>query len=76
MIVCSCRGVSCRRIRQEARDGASTAKEVGLRCGAGRVCGACTHQIKSLIHEERAAAAASEDAVSAVVLIGGSPAAA
>ena len=79
MIVCSCHGVSCRTIRSEARDGAQTVKEVGLRCGAGRGCGMCRRQIAGLLREERQNAAEAEGGVDTgcpVVTLGGNSAAA
>lgn len=50
MIVCMCHGVNDRQIRETIEDGADTAREVGRRCKAGTDCGACTRQIKAMIH--------------------------
>lgn len=49
MIVCLCHGVSDRKIREVAEDGAATVKEVGQRCGAGTDCGSCRRQIKDVL---------------------------
>ena len=54
MIVCSCYGVPCRRIKEEVSSGARTVKEVGLRCQAGRDCGGCRVQIHQMIKTLRA----------------------
>lgn len=52
MIVCSCKGVSCSKIRREVRSGALSANEVQLRCGAGGVCGACRFQVAEIVTSE------------------------
>jgi len=49
MIVCHCAGVSDHTITQLVREGVSTLKEVVLRTGAGRCCGPCRDEIRSLV---------------------------
>ena len=42
MILCICRGVSEREVREAVRCGARTLDDVSRRCdGAGRDCGSC-----------------------------------
>ena len=51
MIVCICRRVSDRTIRNVVADGARTVEEVGAACRAGTGCGACHEYISEMIHE-------------------------
>ena len=55
MLVCHCNGVSDRTIRKAVRNGATTARDVAHRCGAGACCGGCTDVIREIIHAESAA---------------------
>ena len=55
MLVCHCRAVCDRVIRQCIRDGARSADEVGDACGAGTRCGGCVPTIESLLCGENAA---------------------
>jgi bacterioferritin-associated ferredoxin len=41
MFVCICRAVPDATVEQAIREGASTLREVGERCGAGTCCGSC-----------------------------------
>jgi len=52
MIVCHCRAVSDRAIREAVREGARTHREVALACGAGRVCGGCRPAVLGVIDDE------------------------
>jgi bacterioferritin-associated ferredoxin len=45
MIVCQCTGVTDRTLQDVIRAGATTVREVGRRCGAGRYCTACRSEI-------------------------------
>lgn len=54
MLVCHCRRVNDRAIRDAARDGARTFEEVGDACGAGTGCGGCKPAIAELIVSEGA----------------------
>ncbi len=51
MIVCSCLGLTERRIRAEIEAGASTLDELARRCGAGRECGACAPDLADMLGE-------------------------
>ena len=58
MIVCLCRGVSEREIRQVVGAGANTPEAVAAACGAGGDCGACRTMVADLVVECEAAASA------------------
>jgi bacterioferritin-associated ferredoxin len=60
MIVCLCKGVNDRRIREEIRAGARSVAEIRQSCSAGSDCGACITQIRQLLGTV-AAAARSDD---------------
>lgn len=49
MVVCHCRAVSDRIIRQAAERGAADVEEIASRCGAGSVCGGCRPTIEMLL---------------------------
>ena len=51
MLVCHCKGVSERAVRDAIRRGAASSTEVGRACGAGSVCGGCRPVIAELLHE-------------------------
>jgi len=51
MIVCLCKGVSSRTIREVIEDGADSVEAVGRACGAGTDCGGCTGQIEDMVAE-------------------------
>jgi bacterioferritin-associated ferredoxin len=55
VLVCHCRRVNDRMIRQAAKAGARTCAEVGDACGAGTGCGGCHPTIEGLLRSERAA---------------------
>ena len=55
MLVCHCRAVCDRVIRQCIRDGARSTDEVGDACGAGTRCGGCRPTIEALLCGENAA---------------------
>ena len=52
MIVCHCRGISDRAIREVIRRGAHSPREVALACHAGRTCGGCIPAVRELIEVE------------------------
>ena len=58
MIVCICKGVNDRKLREEIRNGNRTLREIRSCCGAGTDCGACTRQIRDLLATEVATRAA------------------
>ena len=54
MLVCHCKAVSDRTIRQCVRAGdASSVEEVGLCTGAGTRCGGCHESIEDILEEEQ-----------------------
>jgi bacterioferritin-associated ferredoxin len=52
MIVCHCRALSDRVIRDVIRRGAHSPREVALACHAGRRCGGCVPVVRELIASE------------------------
>lgn len=52
MLVCHCHRVCDRTIRECARQGASSAEDVGAACGAGTACGGCQPLIETLVKSE------------------------
>ena len=57
MIVCHCRGLSDRKIREVIRRGAHSPREVAIACHAGRTCGGCIPAVRELIKSETSACA-------------------
>jgi bacterioferritin-associated ferredoxin len=57
MLVCHCKRVCDRTIRDLVRSGASSPCEVGRACGAGTRCGGCQPLIEALVEEEAPQAA-------------------
>ena len=55
MIVCHCRGLSDRKIREVIRRGAHSPREVAIACHAGRYCGGCIPIVRELIASETSA---------------------
>jgi len=49
MVVCLCRGVSDREVREVLARGASTLREVGRACGAGVDCGSCRDLLRGML---------------------------
>ena len=49
MLVCHCRRVCDRTVRECIREGAASVEEVGRACGAGTGCGGCQPTIASLL---------------------------
>ncbi len=49
MLVCICKAVSDRKIREEVRRGARSLMQVRQACNAGTDCGSCTRQIRQII---------------------------
>ena len=52
MIVCHCRGISDRKIREVIQRGAHSPREVAIACHAGRSCGGCIPAVRELIESE------------------------
>ena len=55
MIVCHCRAVTDRAIRQAVRNGARTRNDVVSACAANMSCGGCTPAVNKIIEAEHAA---------------------
>jgi bacterioferritin-associated ferredoxin len=53
MIVCHCRALSDRAIRDVIQRGAHSPREVALACHAGRTCGGCIPVVRELIACEK-----------------------
>jgi bacterioferritin-associated ferredoxin len=51
VIVCICKGVSDRKIREMAQQGQSL-RQIITNCEAGTCCGACTSDIKEIVKVE------------------------
>jgi bacterioferritin-associated ferredoxin len=58
VIVCHCRGVTERKIRQAVRQGAGSRGEVARACLAGGSCGGCAPAIDDILQSERGPEAA------------------
>ncbi len=52
MIVCHCKAVSDRTIRDAVRKGACSVRQVALQCNAARECGGCRPAVAGLIEDE------------------------
>ena len=52
MLVCHCKAVSDREVRDAIREGASTRRQVARACGAGSRCGGCRPIVAELLEEE------------------------
>ena len=51
MLVCHCRAVNDRVVRDLIDLGASDVVDIGRRCGAGTGCGGCRSVLDELLHE-------------------------
>jgi bacterioferritin-associated ferredoxin len=51
MVICSCHGVSDRRVRREIDHGATSIEEIADRCKAGSCCLSCHPSLDALIAE-------------------------
>ncbi len=51
MIVCHCLGMTDRELREAARQGARTARDLGHRVSAGTFCGGCRPAIEEILRE-------------------------
>jgi bacterioferritin-associated ferredoxin len=56
MVVCSCHGVSDRRVRREIDHGATSIDEIAERCRAGSCCLSCHPTLDDLLAERGAEA--------------------
>lgn len=55
MIVCICKAVSDRRIRNAVSEGASSLRDVSRELGVGTCCGKCVPQAREVLSEALAA---------------------
>jgi len=53
VIVCHCRRVTDRQIRQAVREGAASVGEVASRCGVATACGGCATAVHEIVCHER-----------------------
>jgi len=51
MVVCLCKGISDKQIRQLVEAGVTSAREVMSRCRAGTDCGTCVLQVRAVVEE-------------------------
>ncbi len=56
MLVCHCKAVNDRRIREEISRGARDEFDIASACGAGGVCGGCLPAIGAILAEAGSAA--------------------
>ncbi len=49
MIVCVCKGVNEREIRDRIHSGCSTEESIARQCGAGTDCGSCLPLLRDLL---------------------------
>ena len=52
MIICHCKAVSERTVREAVREGARSCRQVTRSCEAGRICGGCRPLIREIIEAE------------------------
>lgn len=52
MMVCHCKRVTERTVRDAVRSGAECAEEVGAMCRAGTDCGGCRPLVEVIVEEE------------------------
>ncbi len=60
MIVCHCKAVNDRSIREVIQRGARTPREIALACQAGRKCGGCIPVVRELLANETETAPSAE----------------
>ena len=55
MIICLCKGISDKHVRESIGRGASTVEEVADDCGAGTGCGTCHDMIHMMLADDGSA---------------------
>ncbi|MEM7410736.1 MAG: (2Fe-2S)-binding protein [Myxococcota bacterium] len=65
MIVCHCKAICDRTIREAVRGGATSPRKVAMACQAGRECGGCVPVVRELIEHEGTRRAGSADLAAA-----------
>lgn len=53
MLVCLCKGVSDKKIKNLVENGASSVRQVMSTCHAGQDCGACICAVRDIIRKTR-----------------------
>ena len=53
MYICLCKAVTAARVKEAIRAGCQTVRMVGGFCAAGKDCGSCRSEIKSIIDIQR-----------------------
>jgi bacterioferritin-associated ferredoxin len=66
MIVCHCKAVNDRAIREVIERGARTPREVALACQAGRKCGGCIPVVRALLASKAGALETAAEALPVV----------
>lgn len=56
MVICLCKGVSDKKIRQLIAGGAKSLREIMASCKAGSDCGSCVCAVKEMLNQDRCAA--------------------
>jgi bacterioferritin-associated ferredoxin len=52
MIVCLCKGITDKHVRDSIKRGAITVEDIGDDCGAGTGCGACHGMIEAMLADD------------------------
>ncbi len=60
MVVCRCKRVREREIRNRVREGALTVRALSRTTGAGKACGGCHLALRQIIESERSQEASGE----------------
>ena len=53
MIICHCKKLSDRQLREHVRAGVRSTRELARVCGAGACCGGCRPALDEILSEER-----------------------
>lgn len=53
MIICMCKGLCCKSIRETIRQDNFSLEKVKAACGAGTDCGSCCKRIKQMVDKEK-----------------------
>lgn len=67
MVICLCKGVSDRKIRQLIAGGAKNLRDIMASCQAGSDCGACVCAVKDMLQAQQRSSAATPQASDEVV---------
>ena len=62
MYICLCLGVTTSTVQQAIDAGARSTRQVAETCGAGSICGRCSHTIRTMIEAASADPPASKPA--------------